>query len=52
MFTFTPNDPVAALVSNATCDYAAMWTEAGLLYKLTGEAEDKIEVTPVFYKQR
>ncbi|KAF9412260.1 hypothetical protein HW555_009203 [Spodoptera exigua] len=49
---YVPIDKVVRLVSNAFCDMATMWTNSGFVYKITADAEDKIEVTLFTIKQR
>ncbi|KAM3957531.1 cilia- and flagella-associated protein 43 [Aphomia sociella] len=52
VWKYTPNDEVVRLVSNATSDTAAMWTNSGFVYKITGESEEKIDVKLITFKQR
>ncbi|CAK1602687.1 unnamed protein product [Parnassius mnemosyne] len=51
-WSFVPFDSVVRLIANATCDLAAMWTARGFLYKLVGDAEEKIDVVLYTYRQR
>ncbi|CAH0602825.1 unnamed protein product [Chrysodeixis includens] len=47
-----PHDPVVRLISNSFCDVAAMWTKLGFVYKITADAEEKIEIGLFTFKQR
>ncbi|XP_035446277.2 cilia- and flagella-associated protein 43 [Spodoptera frugiperda] len=51
-WTHVPMDVVVRLVSNAFCDMVTMWTSSGFVYKITADAEDKIEVNLFTVKQR
>ncbi|KOB77919.1 putative Retiin [Operophtera brumata] len=42
VFTYTPYEEVSRLISNSTCDMAAMWTKNGLVYRIAGESEEKV----------
>ncbi|XP_052758643.1 cilia- and flagella-associated protein 43 [Galleria mellonella] len=46
------HDEVVRLVSNANSDVAAIWTDSGFVYKITGESEEKIDVKLFTFKQR
>ncbi|CAH2067617.1 unnamed protein product, partial [Iphiclides podalirius] len=51
VWSFEPKDSVVRLISNSTCDTAAMWTDSGGLYKITGD-EDNLDVLFYTYRQR
>ncbi|XP_022821097.1 cilia- and flagella-associated protein 43 isoform X2 [Spodoptera litura] len=51
-WTYAPIDVVVRLVSNAFCDMVTMWTRSGFVYKITADADDKIEVNLFTVKQR
>ncbi|KAJ0182154.1 hypothetical protein K1T71_002876 [Dendrolimus kikuchii] len=52
VWLYKPPDDVIRLVSNSTNDLATMWTTKGMVYKITGECEEKIVVTLFTFKQR
>ncbi|XP_061707746.1 LOW QUALITY PROTEIN: cilia- and flagella-associated protein 43 [Cydia pomonella] len=52
VWTYEPADTVLRLVSNAVGTAASLWTKTGMVYKMTGESEEKIDVELVTFKQR
>ncbi|XP_013186993.2 cilia- and flagella-associated protein 43 [Amyelois transitella] len=52
VWQFTPQDEVVRLISNTSSDMAAMWTDNGCVYKVSGESEEKLKVKFFTYKQR
>ncbi|KAI8428338.1 hypothetical protein MSG28_002530 [Choristoneura fumiferana] len=51
-WTYQPPDTVLRLISNSNSTVAVMWTESGMVYKITGESEEKIDVELFTFKQR